>query len=44
MIVYRTNSGTAIIQTAQHGIFYIDSVIAAGIYGTNRGIVKVANA
>jgi hypothetical protein len=43
MIVYRTNVSSTLILTAQSGIFYIAKDFGSGVYGPNRGIVKVAN-
>jgi len=43
MIVYRTNVSTSIILTANHGVFYIANDFGGGLFGTNRGLVFVAN-
>lgn len=43
MIVYRTNVSSTLIQTSHDGVFYICTDYGDGLFGTNRGIVKVAN-
>lgn len=43
MILYQCNVSSTLIQSAQHGLFYVCADLGGGLYGTNRGMVKVAN-